>query len=213
MKHWTRIFRLSSILAVCMWPAASPAETVKIRNEKVVVLEDRLAPGETRTLKGDFPSVVVYPGSGKVEISPTGGNVQNVLVRPGQTTFEAAQPRTVKNTGTGELTLVRVVFITKGSPEMMGPEGLSPNYKLLFENAFTRTYEIKIPAGTNEPQHTHKDRVVICLSGAQMEHLMPDGKREPSTLKTGEVAYRKGATHIGHNLGKTDLWVIAVEPK
>ena len=34
-----------------------------------------------------------------------------------------------------------------------------------------------------------------------------------STLKTGEVAFRAGSTHIGRNIGRTDLWVIAIEPK
>ena len=38
-------------------------------------------------------------------------------------------------------------------------------------------------------------------------------EQEISTLKTGEIAWRRGATHVGHNLGKTDLWVIAIEPK
>lgn len=90
---------------------------------------------------------------------------------------------------------------------------LSPNYKLLFENQYTRAYDIRIPAGTKEPQHTHKDRVVVCLSGAKLKHLLPDGREEPSTLKTGESAWRRGGTHIGQNLGDTDLWVIAVEPK
>ena len=55
--------------------------------------------------------------------------------------------------------------------------------------------------------------VVICFSGARMEHILPDGRTEPSTLQTGEIAWRRGATHIGHNLDKTDLWVIAIEPK
>lgn len=91
--------------------------------------------------------------------------------------------------------------------------GLSPNYKLILENQFARTYDIRIPAHTNEPQHTHRDRVVICLSGAVMKHLFPDGREEPSTLTTGETAYRPGTTHIGQNLGDTNLWVIAVEPK
>ena len=30
--------------------------------------------------------------------------------------------------------------------------------------------------------------------------------------KTGEVVWRKGATHIGQNVGKTDFWAITVEP-
>jgi hypothetical protein len=55
--------------------------------------------------------------------------------------------------------------------------------------------------------------VVVSLSGAELEHILPDGTKQPSTLKTGEVVWRLGATHIGHNLGHTDLWVIAIEPK
>jgi hypothetical protein len=54
---------------------------------------------------------------------------------------------------------------------------------------------------------------VVCLSGAQLEHILPDGEKQPSTLETGEVVWRLGATHIGHNMGRTDLWVIAIEPK
>jgi quercetin dioxygenase-like cupin family protein len=90
---------------------------------------------------------------------------------------------------------------------------LSPHYKLLFENQYTRVYDIRISAGAREPQHSHHDRVVVCLSGATLRHLMPDGRVEPSTLKTGETAWRRGGTHIGENFGKTDLWVVAVEPK
>jgi hypothetical protein len=74
-------------------------------------------------------------------------------------------------------------------------------------------YDIRIPAHTREPQHTHKALVVVCLSGATLKHLMPDGTEEPSTLKTGEVGWRLDATHIGQNLGQTALWVIAIEPK
>jgi predicted metal-dependent enzyme (double-stranded beta helix superfamily) len=81
------------------------------------------------------------------------------------------------------------------------------------ENQYTRVYDIRIPAGMREPQHNHKHRVVVCLSGAELSHLLPDGRDEPSNLKTGEIAWRRGGTHIGRNLGKTDLWVIAVEPK
>jgi hypothetical protein len=108
---------------------------------------------------------------------------------------------------------VRVNFLGPGAPQTWGMTGLSPNYKLILENQYSRTYDIRIPAHTNEPQHTHRDRVVICLSGAVMKHLFPDGREEPSTLTTGETAYRPGTTHIGQNLGDTNLWVIAVEPK
>jgi len=61
--------------------------------------------------------------------------------------------------------------------------------------------------------HSHHDRVVICLSGAELEHILPDGQKQTATLKTGEIVWRPATTHVGHNLGKTDLWVIAIEPK
>jgi len=106
-----------------------------------------------------------------------------------------------------------VEFLGNGNPETWGMTGLSPNYKMIFENRYARVYDIKIPAGTKEPQPTHHDRVVICLSGAELSHLLPDGRDEPSTLKTGEIVWRRGGTHVGRYLGTTDLWVIAVEPK
>jgi hypothetical protein len=84
---------------------------------------------------------------------------------------------------------------------------------MLAENQYARAYDIRILPHTFEPQHTHHDRVVVCLSGAELEHILPDGTHQPSTLETGEIVWRLGATHVGHNLGTTDLWVIAVEPK
>jgi hypothetical protein len=91
--------------------------------------------------------------------------------------------------------------------------GLPPNYKVLFEDRHSRTYDIRIAAHEWEQQHTHHARVVVCLSGAQLEHVLPDGSIQSSTLKTDEVTWRPRQTHKGHNLGDTDLWVIAIEPK
>jgi len=192
---------------------AAGAGTEELRNEKVVVVEDRLEPGEARSLRGELPGVVVYLEDGKLEITPSGGKLRTAGIRRGEAVFEPPQARTLKNTGSSAVRLVQVDFPGPGAPETWGTAGLPPNYRLIFENRYARVYDIRVPAGTSEPRHTHKDRVVICLSGADLVHEMPDGSREPSTLATGEIAWRRGATHIGHNIGKTDLWVIAVEPK
>ena len=127
--------------------------------------------------------------------------------------FLPANSGALKNTGTAPLHFVRIEYLTKGSFETWGATGLAPNYKVLLENAYGRVYDIKIRAGAREPQHTHHDRIVIALSGAKLEHLLPSGERQPSTLKTGEIVWRRGGTHVGHNMGTTNLWVIAVEPK
>ena len=204
--------RISAAILLCFMSIASAAvQTEKLRNEKVVAIDCTLRPGET--LIGKQPSVTVYFQAGSLEITAEGSQPQKIAVKPGDTVFRPAQAGVVKNTGASEIHFARVDFLGSGGSETWGTTGLSPNYKLLFENSYTRVYDIRIPAGTREPQHTHKNRVVVCLSGAQLRHLMPDGREEPSTLQTGEIAWRLGATHIGQNLGATDLWVIAIEPK
>jgi quercetin dioxygenase-like cupin family protein len=206
--------RISAAILLCFASIASAAvQTEKLRNDKVVAVGCTLRPGETQPLNGTQPSVTVYFQGGSLEITLEGGKPQKVAVKPGDTVFRPAQAGVVKNTGASEIHFARVDFLGSGGPETWGTTGLSPNYKLLFENPYTRVYDIRIPAGTKEPQHTHKNRVVVCLSGAQLRHLMPDGREEPSTLQTGEITWRLGATHIGQNLGTTDLWVIAIEPK
>jgi hypothetical protein len=201
---------ISVMAAVCMIaaPVAFAASVEKVRNDKVVVTEETLGPGESDATPDKLPSVVVYMSAGKVEDR---GHTQTV--KEGQTMFEVAQKGTLKNAGFAPLHFTRIEFLGAGKQETWGASGLSPHYVMLLENQYVRAYDIKIPAQTFEPQHTHHDRVVVCLSGAELEHILPDGSKQPSTLKTGEVGWRLGATHTGHNYGQTDLWVIAVEPK
>jgi quercetin dioxygenase-like cupin family protein len=191
--------------------AAAPTE--KVRNEKVRVVEQTLAPGETVSLPADVANAVIYLDAGSVVVTPARGTPGTQTVKRGDAIFDPSLSGTVKNAGAAVLRIVRIEYLGKGSPETWGTTGLSPNYKLLHEDQFSRVYDIKIAAGTSEPKHTHHDRIVVCLSGAQLEHLLSDGRKETSTLKTDEIVWRRGGTHVGHNLGKTDLWVIAIEPK
>ena len=207
------LFGLSILCAAPALAVAAAAPAEVLHNDKVVVMEYKLSPGETVGVHGDHPAVTVYFGGNSVRFEPGAGAPTETAVKRGDTVYSPAQAGQIKNTGNTELHFVRVEFLTAGLPETWGRTGLAPNYKMLIENQYTRTYDIRIPAHTNEPQHTHHARVVVCLSGAVLKHKMPDGSEEPSTLKTGEVAWRRGATHIGQNLGDTDLWVIAVEPK
>jgi hypothetical protein len=188
-------------------------QTEKVRNEKVLVVEQTLAPGETASLPGDRASVVVYLDNGSIELTPAQGTPRTETVKCGEAVFRTAQVGTVKNVSSSILRFVQTEYLGRGGSETWGSAGLAPNYTLLFENQYGRVYDIRMAAGRSEPLHSHHDRVVVCLSGAELEHEMPDGRRETSTLKTGEIAWRRSATHIGHNLGKTDLWVIAIEPK
>jgi hypothetical protein len=164
-----------------------------------------LVPGEQEAVRDKLPSMVVYMSGGRVAGAKA--------VKEGETVFEPAGAGGLKNAGGTDLHFARIEFLGAGSAETWGMTGLAPSYKILVENRYARVYDIRIPAQTFEPQHTHHDRVVVSLSGAELEHILPDGTKQPSTLRAGEVVWRLGATHIGHNLGHTDLWVIAVEPK
>jgi hypothetical protein len=204
----------AALLLVALAPsslAASVAE--RIKNQKVLVTEDSLAPGESEQIPDKVPSMVVYMTEGTAVFKLADGESRKDSVNEGQTEFQPAETGTMQNVGSSPLHFVRIEFLTSGSPETWGMAGLSPHYKMLLEDQYARAYDIKIPAQSREPQHTHHDRVVVALSGAKLEHILPSGQIQPSTLKTGEVVWRIGGTHIGHNMGDTDLWVIAVEPK
>jgi hypothetical protein len=211
MRKKTSIALLAlSLIAV---PAVLASSIEKIRNQKVVVTEETLAPGETASLPDTIPSMIVYMSGESAEIISAHGKPHSESVKRGETVFHSAGEGTIKNQGSSMLSFACVEFLTAGNPEPWGMSGLSPNYKMLIEDKYARAYDIKIPKQTFEPQHTHHDRVVVSLSGAKLEHILPDGTKQPSTLNTGEIVWRLGATHIGHNMGQTDLWVIAIEPK
>jgi quercetin dioxygenase-like cupin family protein len=203
-------------LALILLPVAGVwggTQTEKVRNEKVLVVEQTLAPGESVSLPGERAGVLVYLDAGSIEVTSSQGKPQTETVKRGDAVFQPPQAGTVKNAGSAALRVVWTEYLGNGSSESWGATGLAPNYKVLFENQYGRVYDVRMAAGKSEPQHTHHDRVVICLSGAELQHEMPDGRKENSTLKTGEIAWRRGGTHVGHNLGKTDLWVVAIEPK
>ena len=197
--------------ALILAPAVRAANKVeKIKNQKVVTYEVTLAPGESDEDPSQLPCMVVYMAPGTAKFSAGHGTPEKV--REGQTMYFAAHAGSITNAGTSPLHYARVDFLTSGQNETWGMNGLAPNYKMLIENQYARAYDIRIPAQAFEPQHTHHDRVVISLSGATLEHILPNGQKQPSTLKTGEIVWRLAATHVGHNMGRTNLWVIAIEP-
>lgn len=209
-----RNFVMWIALSLIAGPVCLAATSVeRIRNQKVAVTEESLAPGDTASFPGHRPAMLVFLTEGKADLISGPGKSRTESARRGETLPVTAGQDSIRNAGSAELRFVRIAFLTEGAQETWGMTGLAPNYKMLAENRYARAYDIKIPAQAFEPQHTHHDRVVVCLSGAHLEHILPNGEKQPSDLKTGDIGWRLGATHIGHNMGQTNLWVIAVEPK
>jgi hypothetical protein len=182
-----------------------------LRNDKVAVTEVRLAPGEHEAVNGKHPSVLVYLAGESVQIRLADGKTMSESIARGKTL--RVNNAVLTNTGHKPLRLVRVEFLTDGGHETWGRDGFAPTSELIFEDQYSRTYNIRLPARAWEPLHSHHDRVTVCLEGAQLEHILPDGSIQHATLKTDEVGWRPAQTHKGHNLGDTNLWVVAIEPK
>ncbi len=102
------------------------ATTQEFQNQKVAVTEETLAPGESETLTGAHPSVVVYFAGDRAELKYTNGAVHQETIRRGETLNEPARAGKLVNTGMRPLQLVRVAFLTAGNAEMWGMQGLPP---------------------------------------------------------------------------------------
>ena len=194
------------------WAVAGAASVEKIRNERVVAQEETLRPGEMESAGGGFASAVVFLDDGFI-VTNVAGKTATRTVKRGEMIFREAKGGTLSAAGTAPMRFVRIEFPGGGSDVTLGRAGFAPDYKLLVEKGHARIYEIHIAAGSSEPQHTHRDRVVVCLSGAKLRHVLPDGHEEDSSIATDDCLWRKGQTHVGKNIGATDLWVIAIEPK
>jgi beta-alanine degradation protein BauB len=88
------------------------------------------------------------------------------------------------------------------------------NYKLLFENAFVRVIEARVPPGAEEKPHRHHRGVSICMTEYTVEsRILPDGQWVRSDRKHGTVYWSESSLHILRNVGKTTSHTIRVELK
>lgn len=211
LVRWSPHNAAVALLGLSLLSHAGQVE--KMRNDKVAVGEGILKPGEKAAVATENPTLLVYLGAGKLDLTTRTATRVATRAQEGGVTFEPDGIQEIRNTGPTPLQLLQVEFQRGGSPERWGRTGLSSHYKVLLENKYVRVYDIFIPANSNEPQHTHKDRIVVCLAGAKLTHLFPDGRTEVSTLKTGEIVWRKGSSHIGQNHSANNFHAIAIEPK
>ena len=88
------------------------------------------------------------------------------------------------------------------------------NYKLLFENAFVRVIEARVPPGTEEKPHQHMRGVSVCMTEYTVEsRILPDGEWVRSDRKLGTVYWSESSLHVLRNVGKTTSHTIRVELK
>ncbi len=185
----------------------------KISNEKVIVSEVRLEPGQELVVRGDRASAIVHLEAGTLEFRPQKGPAIRMFTERGHTSFEPAAAGVLRNAGRKVVAFVRIEFVGVGSHEKWATKGLAAQDKLLFENAYARAYTIRLAAGSSEPEQRLKRRVVVCLSGAKLAYRLPDGQQVMSSSRPGDVSWREPASRTPHNVGRTEFWAVAIEPK
>ena len=111
-----------------------------------------------------------------------------------------------------------LVFLIR--PAMSQPDDqdvlkvIPENYTLLFENAFVRVIEARVPLGAEEKPHRHMRGVSICMTEYTVEsRILPDGQWVRSDRKHGTVYWSESSLHILRNVGKTTSHTIRVELK
>jgi beta-alanine degradation protein BauB len=88
------------------------------------------------------------------------------------------------------------------------------NYTMLYENAFVRVIEARVPPGAEEKPHRHMRGVSICMTEYTVEsRILPDGQWVRSDRKHGTVYWSESSLHILRNVGKTTSHTIRVELK
>jgi hypothetical protein len=85
--------------------------------------------------------------------------------------------------------------------------------KVLFENQFVRTLEIRVPPGHLEKMHKHARGITVALTDYDNETKTREGKVTKGHTKFGETKWVEPVVHEARNTGTTEQHVIRIELK
>lgn len=101
------------------------------------------------------------------------------------------------------------------SQEVLDPLKLAPDtHKLVFENNFVRVIESRVPAGGQEPKHSHPHGLTVYLANYNSEvKTFPDGKTTKVRREFGTAIWSGAVVHEVKNIGKTSGHALRIELK
>ena len=76
-----------------------------------------------------------------------------------------------------------------------------------------RVLEYTSKPGDKEGMHSHPNAVLYVISGGKFKATTPDGKSTEVEYKAGDILWRGAITHMGENIGTTELHAMLVEMK
>jgi hypothetical protein len=89
--------------------------------------------------------------------------------------------------------------------------GIAP--KVLLENEKVRATEVRYKPGEGGGMRERKPRLTRAMTDGSMERVYPDGKKEVTEWKAGQVRWFPKETFSNKNVGKNEVVLFVVEPK
>jgi hypothetical protein len=84
----------------------------------------------------------------------------------------------------------------------------------LFENEYLRVIEAKVPAGKDEPRHSHPHGITVYLADYEVEtKTLPDNKVARSSRTFGTVTWSEAVVHEVKNVGNSPSHAVRIELK
>ena len=95
----------------------------------------------------------------------------------------------------------------------LDPVKLMPDtHKVLFENAFVRVIEGRVPAGGFEPKHRHPHCVLVNLAEFDVEvKAYPDEKWNRMHRTFGTATWNEATVHEVRNVGSVPTHTVRIE--
>lgn len=106
-------------------------------------------------------------------------------------------------------------FSLDSQREDLDPLKAAPEtHKSVFENAFIRVIEAKVPPGAVERKHSHPHGLTVYLADFDSEvKTFPDGKVTKAHRKFGSVVWSEAIVHEVKNIGTTPAHALRIELK
>ena len=211
--------------AICAlgWADSVPnGETQKVvlDNEFVRVLDIRVAPGVFEPLHSHARGVTIALSDYDNEtVSYPSKKVNRGHTKFGEVRWAEPVTHEARNTGTTEQHVIRIELKkdTPGPPPAKDDPldslvACKDTQKLIFENAYVRVIEERVPPGVGQPKHRHAKGLLIPLANSSIEAVDdPDGRIAHRELKLGDAGWRDPVVHAVRNVGTTELLNVRVE--
>jgi quercetin dioxygenase-like cupin family protein len=86
-------------------------------------------------------------------------------------------------------------------------------HKVVFENAFVRVLEVRLPPGKIEPRHRHPHGLSVYLTDWDAKVTVDGREPQVNQRKAGTFAWSDAVVHTVQNVGKAEGHILRIELK